>query len=131
MESTEISDRSRGVALILGSAIGVFGAHRFYTGKIATGILQLATVGGFGIWWLYDMILLISGSFRDVDEKRVWRWWETSPVGVSPEQLGPQFEMVLEELDTVRAEIGELGERVDFMERVLARAKDRQALPGP
>jgi hypothetical protein len=39
--------------------------------------------------------------------------------------------MVLEELDTVRAEIGELGERVDFMERVLARAKDRQALPGP
>jgi hypothetical protein len=129
MESTEISDRSRGIALILGAVVGVFGAHRFYTGKISTGILQLGTLGGLGVWWLYDMILLMAGSFRDVDDKRVWRWWEVSPVGASPERLGPQFEMVLEELDAVRAEIGELGERVDFMERILARVKDRQALP--
>jgi TM2 domain-containing membrane protein YozV len=39
MEQSQISERSRGVALILGASIGVFGAHRFYTGKIATGIL--------------------------------------------------------------------------------------------
>ena len=129
MEPTEVSDRSRGVALAIGIPLGVFGAHRFYTGKVLTGILQLATMGGLGLWWLYDMILITAGEFRDVDDRRVRRWWEDSPVGASPEQIGPQMEAVLFELDALRSEMGELGERVDFMERVLTRAKDRDALP--
>lgn len=127
----ELSDRSRGVALILGGALGVFGAHRFYVGKVATGILQLCTFGGCGLWWLYDMILLTAGSFRDADDKRVWHWWEPNPQGMSPGQLGPQFELVLEELDMMRGEMTELGERVDFMERVLTRTQQRDALPRP
>jgi TM2 domain-containing membrane protein YozV len=127
----EVSERSRGVALILGGALGVFGAHRFYTGKVATGILQLCTMGGFGLWWLYDMILITAGSFRDADEKRVWHWWEPNPQGMSRGQLGPQFELVLEELDMMRGEMNELGERVDFMERVLTRTQERDALPRP
>lgn len=129
MEPSDISDRSRGVALAIGVPLGVFGAHRFYTGKVLTGILQLATMGGLGIWWLYDMILIAAGEFRDVDEKRVRRWWEDTPVASSPERIGPQMEAVLYELDGLRSEMGELGERVDFMERVLTRAKERDALP--
>jgi hypothetical protein len=125
----ELSERSRGVALILGGALGVFGAHRFYTGKVATGILQLCTVGGFGLWWLYDMIVITSGSFRDAEEKRVWHWWEPNPQGLSRGQHGPQFELVLDELDIMRGEMNELGERVDFMERVLTRTQERNALP--
>jgi hypothetical protein len=78
MEPTDVSDRSRGVALCLGISLGVFGAHRFYTGKVLTGILQAGTIGGLGLWWLYDMILLAAGEFRDVDEKRV-RSWGSSP----------------------------------------------------
>ncbi len=131
METTDVSDRSRGVALAIGGTLGVFGAHRFYVGKVATGILQLCTFGGLGLWWLYDMILIAAGSFRDVDDKRVWRWWEPSPHGASTDRLGPQFEAILEELDIVRGEMGELGERVDFMERILTRVQDRNALPGP
>lgn len=127
----EVSHRSRGVALIIGGAIGVFGAHRFYVGKVATGILQLCTFGGLGLWWLYDMILITAGSFRDADDKRVWRWWEPNPPGMSPGQLGPQFEVILEELDMMRSEMNELGERVDFMERVLTRTQERDALPRP
>ncbi len=129
MEPTEVSDRSRGVALCLGISLGMFGAHRFYTGKVLTGILQAGTLGGMGLWWLYDMILLAAGEFRDVDEKRVRRWWEHSPPGASPERIGPQMEGVLFELDALRSEMGELDERVDFMERVLTKARERDALP--
>lgn len=45
--------------------LGVFGVHRFYTGKIATGVLMLLTAGGFGIWWLIDMLNLVLENFRD------------------------------------------------------------------
>ena len=54
--------------------LGVFGAHRFYVGKIGTGLLQLFTLGGLGIWWLVDMILLVSGEFRDKDGNRITEW---------------------------------------------------------
>ncbi|MEP7324623.1 MAG: TM2 domain-containing protein, partial [Gemmatimonadota bacterium] len=49
------SDKSRGVALALAIVLGVFGAHRFYAGKVGTGLLQLGTLGGLGIWYLYDV----------------------------------------------------------------------------
>ena len=44
---------------------GVFGVHRFYNGKIGTGILMLITFGGLGIWWMVDFIVIIVGRFRD------------------------------------------------------------------
>ena len=49
------------LALFLGS----FGVHRFYTGQVKSGILQLVTLGGCGIWWLVDMLLLLFGKFKD------------------------------------------------------------------
>jgi len=56
--------------------LGVFGAHRFYVGKIGTGILMLVTVGGLGIWALIDLILIIVGSFKDKEGRLVFRWTE-------------------------------------------------------
>ena len=44
---------------------GVFGVDRFYMGLIGTGILKLVTFGGFGIWALTDMIVIMTGTFRD------------------------------------------------------------------
>lgn len=44
---------------------GGFGIHRFYVGKIGTGLLMLLTAGGCGIWWLVDFILVLCGNFRD------------------------------------------------------------------
>ncbi|MGD8726428.1 MAG: TM2 domain-containing protein [Gemmatimonadales bacterium] len=125
----EISERSRGVALILGGVLGWAGGHRFYAGKNLTGVLMLCTIGGLGVWWLYDMILIATGGFKDVEEKRLLRWWEPNPTapvsGLTPQQL----EMILDELDLLRGDVGELTERVDFVERVIARAKEREALP--
>jgi TM2 domain-containing membrane protein YozV len=50
---------------ILALFLGSFGVHRFYTGKIKSGILQLITFGGCGVWWLVDMVLLLLGKFKD------------------------------------------------------------------
>ena len=53
---------------------GFLGVHRFYVGKVGTGILQLLTLGGLGIWVMVDMVLLIVGAFRDGDGDRLTEW---------------------------------------------------------
>ena len=45
--------------------LGTFGAHRFYTGRIVSGIFQLLTFGGFGIWTLIDLLMIYTDSFKD------------------------------------------------------------------
>ena len=129
MGSPDISDRSRGVALALAGVLGVFGCHRFYVGKIGSGLCQLFTFGGFGIWYLYDVIMVASGSFRDADGRRIVNWGETESVGQSHQLSDERIEMLLDEIYQMRAEMGEVVERVDFMERVLARQRDREGLP--
>lgn len=120
------SDRSRGVATALAALLGPFGAHRFYLGKPESGALMALTLGGLGVWWLYDLILVASGSFRDGHGRLVTRWdpEETSPAEPLPQQ-------VFEEIDALRAEVAELSERLDFTERLLAqpRADDPPVRP--
>ena len=80
MNATEFSPRSRLVALLFCVWLGVFGVHRFYVGKIGTGILMLMTIGGLGIWMLIDLILIAVGSFRDKEGRRVFRWTEPGSI---------------------------------------------------
>lgn len=61
------SDRSFALTIILCFFLGVLGIHRFYAGKIFTGIIQLLTGGGFGIWWIIDLVMLLLGKFEDGD----------------------------------------------------------------
>lgn len=52
--------KDKRVSLILCLLFGIFGAHRFYEGKIFTGLLYLCTCGLFGIGWLVNLIILLS-----------------------------------------------------------------------
>jgi len=67
----DVSEKTLIPTALLCVLLGVFGAHRFYVGKTVTGLIQLLTLGGLGLWMLYDLILIITGQFRDADEKRV------------------------------------------------------------
>ena len=69
-----ISQRSRLAALLLCFFLGVFGVHRFYVGKIGTGVAMIFTFGGLGIWVLIDFIMIIVGGFTDIDGKFVLDW---------------------------------------------------------
>ena len=55
------------VTLLLSLFLGTIGIHRFYVGKIGTGILQLITLGGCGVWTLIDVIMIVTGNFKDKD----------------------------------------------------------------
>ncbi len=67
----EKSEKDWLTTLLLCIFLGGIGVHRFYAGKIGTGILQLLTAGGCGIWVLIDLIMIITGSFTDKDGKKI------------------------------------------------------------
>ncbi len=125
-EQEHISDRSRAVSLAMVLPLGVFGAHRFYNGKIGTGVMQLMTFGGLGMWWLYDVIMIASGSFRDKEGKRVVRWQEEGfgITGMTGEHRAIPSE-IMDEIYTLREEMADLTERVDFAERLLTEGRNR------
>jgi TM2 domain-containing membrane protein YozV len=61
------SDKDFVATALLCFFVGVFGIHRFYVGKTMSGIIQLLTLGGLGIWALVDLIVIIMGNFKDKD----------------------------------------------------------------
>ena len=50
------------------------GVHRFYVGKIGTGILFILTLGGLGIWWIIDLIFIVTGNFKDKQQQKIVQW---------------------------------------------------------
>ena len=54
--------------------LGFLGVHRFYVGKVGTGVVQLFTLGGLGLWALIDFILILCGVFTDKDGRRITQW---------------------------------------------------------
>lgn len=62
------------VTFILCIFLGYLGIHRFYTGNVVTGILQILTGGGCGLWVLLDIILLLTGLYRDGNGQSLQGW---------------------------------------------------------
>lgn len=67
------SEKNIIIALLLAFFLGWLGVHRFYTGKIGTGILMILTLGGLGIWALIDCIFIALGEFTDSEGKKL-KW---------------------------------------------------------
>ncbi|MES2306429.1 MAG: TM2 domain-containing protein [Gemmatimonadota bacterium] len=110
------SPKSRLTTQLLAIFLGVFGAHRFYVGKTQSAIFQALTLGGFGLWYVYDNIVIAAGSFRDAEGMLVANWEPESDRLVPPGTAAA----ILDELDALRAEVSELHERVEFTERLLS-----------
>jgi len=70
----EISPKSRLAVTLLALFLGGLGIHRFYLGKIVTGILMLITAGGLGIWTLVDFIMAVAGAMKDKEGKLIKNW---------------------------------------------------------
>ena len=65
------SEKSKVTTALLCFFLGEFGIHRFYTGKIGTGLLWLFTAGLFGIGWFIDFLTILFGSFKDSQNKYI------------------------------------------------------------
>lgn len=55
---------------------GTFGVDRMYLGKWGTGILKLVTFGGFGVWVLVDLVLIMAGTMRDKQGREMLQFAE-------------------------------------------------------
>ncbi|HKD10672.1 MAG TPA: TM2 domain-containing protein [Thermoanaerobaculia bacterium] len=69
-----MSEKRELPALLLCLFFGIFGVHRFYVGKVGTGLLMLLTCGGLGIWWLIDLLVILLGGFTDKEKKLITKW---------------------------------------------------------
>ena len=106
-----MSDRVILPAFLLAFFFGIFGAHRFYAGKIWTGLLQLAGLGGCvlmiiicaitdlqpaagillatlicacGAWAVIDWIMILCKVFTDGSGRRLVNWWHPSSNAPQP-----------------------------------------------
>ena len=66
--------QSRTIALILCFFLGYLGIHRFYVGKVGTGIIWLVTGGLIGFGVLVDFILILIGSFKNKQDQKLETW---------------------------------------------------------
>ncbi len=74
MGTQQVSPKSRTVVILLAWLLGIFGVHRFYLGKVGTGILMLLTLGGLGIWAFIDVLMAVVGKMKDKDGLPITKW---------------------------------------------------------
>src|SRR6266566_8647862 len=122
--ATGISQRSRGVAFGLAVVGGVFGLHRFYVGRPHSGVWMCLTLGGLGIWYLYDVVVIAAGDFRDCDGRRLVRW-DVAGDEADPPPGDRRVSDLEDRMLGLESQVSELAERLDFSERLLAQVREK------
>ena len=79
MNRSRYSDCGFVPTALLAMFLGSFGIHRFYVGKVGTGILMLFTFGGYGIWTLIDYIIVLTDGFTDSEGRVISRNQQIQP----------------------------------------------------
>ena len=64
------NDKDHLVALLLSIFVGGIGVDRFYLGYIGLGFLKLFTLGGFGIWYVIDIVMIATKSLQPANGGR-------------------------------------------------------------
>ena len=100
-----LSPKSRFAALALCFFLGWLGVHRFYAGKIGTGLLMFCTFGFFGVWVAIDCVLIACGLFRDNRGRPLVTWFANDEWGRDP--------------------LAEVQVRLDAVDRAMGRLQDR------
>lgn len=96
--------KSRLVALILALLLGYLGVHRFYLGRFWTALLMMLTLGGAGIWWLVDIILLACGKITDRDGRYVFWFGERKQHEAPRRQIPKALQEEIRGYDVTRRE---------------------------
>ena len=86
------------------------------------------TFGGLGMWWLYDMVVVVAGEFRD-SEGLLVRNWNVAETAGMPAVNAETVNLLLQHMEQIQQQVGDLAERVDFAERLLAQQRERDRLP--
>ena len=106
--------KSRLAALLLCFFLGWLGVHRFYVGKVGTGLLMLCTLGFFGIWTTIDCILIACGIFRDIEGRPLVTWLESAELERDPvAELQSRLEQVDREMGRLQERTLEVNEKFD------------------
>ena len=61
------------VTLLLAFFLGGLGIHRYYVGKIGTGIIWMISFGLFGFGWIVDFVMILAGKFTDKQGRPIQR----------------------------------------------------------
>jgi hypothetical protein len=74
-DTGQARNRSFVLTWLLSLLLGFLGLDRFYTGRYLTGVLKLLSLGGLGIWWIVDLVIVLAGGLRC--QRRPLRGFET------------------------------------------------------
>ena len=66
-DSSTNTGYSQWIALGLCLFLGALGIHRFYLGYYLEGVLFILTAGGCGIWWIIDLVRILTGDLGPAD----------------------------------------------------------------
>ncbi len=66
-KDTNVSEKNWWIAFVLSLVLGMVGGDRFYLGSVGLGFLKFLTGGGICLWWLIDLVLLLTSQMRDAD----------------------------------------------------------------
>ncbi len=72
-DSGEIETCDWLITLLLCFFLGYLGIHRFYTKNYVAGVLQLISGGGCGVWWIIDLVMILTDSYTDGNGNKLRR----------------------------------------------------------